>query len=303
MKTITSTLLLASCASCLANTFGVTGTEGYGTLDPQSIYHITSNGNTTKVANTANIVPNSLAFNPVTNVYYYGDHFGTDLYAYDVSSGSNVMVADLVNHGMPADYFLSGGADFYNGTYYYSPERQELTMGPDTVPQQANDIYAVNFSADGMSILSHTKLDITLPTGWSSIGDFGDIAIDTSTGILYGSSWAVNGTINDGAFFWSLNLSDPTQQIQVLGQTSLSNDNVYQVAYDAIEDAIFGNEWLTNEYLVINEADGTVVSSTPIAGNFYDLASSALPDVKVPEPSSTLLLGLASLGFTLRRKR
>jgi len=126
--------------------------------------------------------------------------------------------------------------------------------------------------------------------------------VDTSTGILYGSSWAVNGNINDGAYFWSVDLNESNKQVQILGQTSTSNDNVYQIAYDAIENAIFGNEWQSNDYLVINEFDGTPLSNTSVAGNFYDLASTILPD-SVPEPSSTLFMGLAASVGLLRRNR
>jgi len=297
-KAILSLLFLSS-SIAYSNTFGVTGDYGYGSLDPNSIYHITSNGATTKIADTA-VVPNSFAYNTANDVYYYGEHYGTNLYAYDVSTASNILIADLTSHGMPPAFLLSGGADFYNGTYYYSPEVPENTLG--MIPQQATDIYAVNFSADGLSITSHAQLNVVLPTGWSSLGDFGDIAVDTSTGVLYGSSWAVNGSINDGAYFWSVDLNDPNKQVQVLGQTSTSNDNVYQIAYDAIENAIFGNEWQSDDYLVIDDFDGTPLSNTPVAGNFYDLASTILPD-SVPEPSSVLLIGFATSIGLLRRNR
>ena len=250
---ISLSLLCISASLASANTYGVTGSYGHGSLDPNSIYHIASTGVTTKIADTA-VQPNSLAFNTDANVYYYGDHTGTNLYGYNANTNANVLIADLQNHGMPDGFNLSGGADFYNGIYYYSPERPEITAA--AVPQQATDIFAVNFSADGLSIVSHDNLNVTLPTGWSSLGDFGDIAVDTSTGVLYGSSWAVNGSINDGAYFWTVDLDDPTKQVVVLGQTSTSNDNVYQIAYDAIEGAIYANEWNTEDYLVIDTTDG-----------------------------------------------
>lgn len=302
MRTLVSTLLLTTCASTLANTFGVTGTAGYGTLDPQTIYHITSNGATTKVGKTANVVPNSLAYNPVADVYYYGDHNGSNLYAFDAKNANNVFIADLKDHGMPSNYFLSGGADFYQGTYYYSPEISEVQVGSVVTPQQATDIFAVNFSTDGLNIISHSTLNLTLPAGWSSLGDYGDIAVDTSSGVLYGSSRAVKGTASDGAYFWSVDLNDASKTIKVIGKTAVPRDKVYQIAYDSIENAIFGNEWQSDKYVVISEADGSVVSTKNIGGNFYDLASSARPDV-VPEPSSTLLLGIASLSLALRRTR
>ncbi len=297
-KTILS-LLLATSSIAFSNTFGVTGEHGYGTLDANSIYHITSAGATQKIANAA-VVPNSLAYNTAADVYYYGDHYGTNLYAYDTSSASNVLIADLTNHGMPDGFALSGGADFYNGTYYYSPEKPENT--PGAIPQQATDIYAVNFSADGLNIVSHSELNVQLPAGWVSFGDFGDIAVDSSTGILYGSSTSVNGNFGDGAYFWSIDLNEANKQVTVIDQNNTANARAYQIAYNAIENAIFANQFESNEYVVIDKQTGTPGATVAVAGDFYDLASTVLPD-KIPEPSSTLLLGLAASVGIFRRKR
>ena len=234
------------------------------------------------------------------DVYYYGDHYGTNLYAYDTSSASNVLIADLTNHGMPDGFALSGGADFYNGTYYYSPEKPENT--PGAIPQQATDIYAVNFSADGLNIVSHSELNVQLPAGWVSFGDFGDIAVDSSTGILYGSSTSVNGNFGDGAYFWSIDLNEANKQVTVIDQNNTANARAYQIAYNAIENAIFANQFESNEYVVIDKQTGTPGATVAVAGDFYDLASTVLPD-KIPEPSSTLLLGLAASVGIFRRKR
>ena len=297
---IAVSLLLLSSSLSYSNTFGVTGDYGYGTLDANSIYQITSHGATTKIAETA-VVPNSLAFNTAENVYYYGDHYGTDLYAYDASSGSNVFVADLTNHGMPAGYALSGGADFYNGTYYYSPERPENT--PGAIPQQATDIYVVNFSANGLSLESHAQLDVTLPQGWESFGDFGDIAVDSSSGLLYGSSTSVTGALDGDEYFWSIDLNEANKTVTVINQNTGTNSRAYQIAYNAIENAIFANQFETKEYVVIGKNDGGIKSKVSLGGDFFDLASTVLPDSNVPEPSSTLLLGLGATVGLLRRKR
>ena len=297
-KTILSLLILTS-PIALSNTYGVTGDYGYGTLDANSIYHITSNGATTKVAETA-VVPNSFAYNTGADVYYYGEHYGTNLYAYDVSSASNVMIADLTNHGMPDAFTLSGGADFYNGTYYYSPELPSNVAG--MIPQQATDIYAVDFTSDGLSILSHSQLNVELPVGWESFGDFGDIAVDNSTGILYGSSTSVNGSFGDGAYFWSIDLNETDKKVTVISQNNSPNARAYQIAFNAIENALFANQFESNEYVVLDKATGTPTSSTPVAGDFYDLASTIEPDA-IPEPTSTLLLGMAASVGLLRRKR
>jgi hypothetical protein len=297
-KTVISLLLLSS-PLAVANIFGVTGVRSYGSLDANSIYHITSVGAATKIAETA-VVPNSLAYNTGAEVYYYGDHYGTNLYGYDVSSASNVLIADLTNHGMPANYALSGGADFYNGTYYYSPEIPEIT--PSAIPQQATDIYAVNFSADGLSVESHSQLNVELPDGWVSFGDFGDIAVDSSTGILYGSSTSVNGNFGDGAYFWSVDLNETDKKVNVISQNTSPNARAYQIAYNAIENALYANQFESGEFVVISKDDGSITSTAPISGDFYDLASTVV-STNVPEPSSALLLGMAASAGLLRRKR
>lgn len=128
IKTVVSLLLITS-PIAVSNTFGVTGAHGYGSLDANSIYHITSAGATAKIAETA-VVPNSLAYNTGADVYYYGEHYGTNLYAYDVSSGSNVLIADLTNHGMPSAFTVSGGGlIFIMGHIIILPKCQQMLRG------------------------------------------------------------------------------------------------------------------------------------------------------------------------------
>jgi len=302
MKQLLPLLLAASTLTTQANTFGVTGNTGNGSLDPLAIYHINSNATVAKVGTTNGILPNSFAYNNNADVYYYGEHDGTNLYAFDVATSNNVLIADLASYGMPAGQKLSGGADFYNGTYYYTPETPQVGSYPNVTPQQASEIYTATFSPNGLTIVSHDTLNVTLPNGWSSLGDFGDIAVDTQRGILYGASSAIHGGINDGSWLWKIDLADPNKQVQVIAQTSTDNTKAYQLGYDAIEDKLFANSWQSGKYTVINKNTGAEESSNPIAGDFYDLASSALPD-NVPEPSSTLLLALAFTSTILRRKR
>ena len=99
-----------------------------------------------------------------------------------------------------------------------------------------------------------------------------------------------------------MDLNEVNKEVTVISQNTSPNARAYQIAYNGIENALFANQFESNEYVVINKDDGSVTSTATIAGDFYDMASSIDPD-QIPEPSSTLLLGIAASAGMMRRKR
>ncbi len=276
-------------SQAVAQTYGVTGSVGYGQLESNSVYKIDADGTTTHIA-TLDIVPNSFAYNDTNDVYYYGDHTGSKLYSYDVNLGVSSFVADLKDYGMPADKRLSGGADFFNGTYYYIPEQSV----------DSNDFYGVEFADDGKTMTDSKHFQLQMPDNWSGLGDFGDFAIDPASGILYASSGVTHTDNSFSAYLWSVDLNDPNLEVNIIHKIQGS---AYQIAVDASTGGLHISQWGVNQYSEIDTSDGSLIGSVPVDGYFFDLATAGVNVQDVPEPSAASLLGLGGLALILRRRK
>lgn len=291
---IAASLLPASLQA--SSVMGVTGSSGNGSLTARSFYEIDTSPGTagaTTFLGTASVTPNQLAFNADNGNYYYMDHNGSDFYRFDTNTGTETLMADLiVSHNMPAGKDGSGGGDFYNGRYYYTPE------------SGTNSIYELILDPSGTSIIGDTALtpsnlnsftDLFDGSTNAGFGDFGDIAIDPATGIMYGTS---NMTLGGSTYigFWSVDLNDPNYTM-----TMIDNNlpDVYQLAFDET-GKLWASEWQSGGSLhELNLADGTInqtISVSP-AGDFFDLAT------VVPEPSHSVLCLMGAGMLVLRRKR
>ena len=97
---------------------GVTGDTNTGSYSQNSFYLIdTDTGESTKKG-AASVTSNQVAFNQETQTYYYMNHYGTDLYSYDIDGEAESWLGDLTSSGMPTGETGSGGGEFYNGKYY-----------------------------------------------------------------------------------------------------------------------------------------------------------------------------------------
>ncbi|MGJ8695872.1 MAG: PEP-CTERM sorting domain-containing protein [Verrucomicrobiaceae bacterium] len=273
--------------SANAQTYGVTGSSGQGTLQNNSIYKI-ENGIATRISPTA-VTPNSFAYDTDNDRYYYGDHSGTNLYLFDPLVGSNTLIGDLTDYGMPTGTALSGGGDFFDSAYYYISEPTGDTA----------TLNALTFGNDGTTIATREALSLSLPSGWSGIGDFGDFAVDSATGLLYGSStpnFTAGG--NTTPYLWQVDLNATVKTVTNLGATP----SVYQIAIDATTGKLHANEWQSGgAFYELDKSDGSILTTQSVGGDFFDLASGGAN--AAPEPSSAMLAALGALGLMVRRKR
>ncbi len=176
----------------------------------------------------------------------------------------------------------SGGGSFYNGSYY---------LWDDTVDFDSEmGLVKIDFNLAG------NVSSITKPFGnytGSAIGSLGDIAID-STGIMY--------LYNSAGQLFSKDLNNAQSPIVSLNvQTVTGNGQLFIDANGRLLTSLPGGNWG-----VIDPATG---NQTPIAGPsigsnlFSDLSEGGFVGVVVPEPSSTLLVGLGALACLTRRSR
>ncbi|BDS08139.1 hypothetical protein NT6N_31790 [Oceaniferula spumae] len=306
-----SAFFLCTSSPLMAQTVvGVTGDAGFGNLSSNSFYEIDTANGTTTLKGSSSITPNQLAFDVVTNNYYYMDHYGSNFYRFDIDTGTEYNLADLTTVGMPVDKIGSGGGDFYNGRYYYTPE------------SGSQGIYQISFNSDGSGIQSHTEItphnlgdfsDLSDGSSRAGLGDFGDVAVNTATGKMYGTSNMHNNGTNYTAF-WSIDLNDPNYTMELI---STSITSVYQLAFDEA-NILWANQWASDpgetrgQLVSLNLSNGEIESTRTMTnngddtlGDFYDLASTNIrqsPDT-IPEPSQVSLFAATALLTLLRRSR
>jgi hypothetical protein len=292
-----------------ATIMAVTGNSGNGNFDANSFYKIKTRTGESILIGSASITPNQLAYDQTSENYYYMDHTGSNFYRFDITTGTEYNMGDLTTVGMPSGKTGSGGGDFYNGKYFYTPE-----TGTEA-------IYVISFNSSGSQIVSHTPIspsnlsdfsDLSNGSSTAGLGDFGDFAIDNSSGLMYGSSrMSKNGTAYNA--FWTIDLTTPDFTMSMIND-NLSN--VYQLAFDK-KNRLWANRWQSGgELYKLNTSDGTIKATRTLQvddgsgtlvnanGDFYDLASTGERDgvTIIPEPSTLSLLTSAFL-LLLRRKR
>jgi hypothetical protein len=179
--------------------------------------------------------PNGNAYDPVNNRFYYSTYVSPEkLYFYNFTHPVNHLSGSL-----PGGKVACAG--WYDGEYYY-------------IPQDTNDVYKVNFTADG-TIDAATKI-CDIP----DIHSFGDIVI-TSDGLMYGSSGA-SGT----GKFWSLNLTDCTFEY-------INNLAHMQLAFGS-DGVLYGHDAGNANFYTIDPVLGTRTLIGSINGlKFTDLSS------------------------------
>ncbi|MBK1791563.1 hypothetical protein [Persicirhabdus sediminis] len=277
--------------------FAVTGATGDGNLEKNAFYAIdVASGQATFLANAtwqdAAVTPNQLAYDGDRNALIFAEHGGEQLYSYSLSSGEMSQLGSLTSLGL-ADGFTAGGAgDYYAGRYYFSA----LSAAGQ------NRLFSVAYDLSGQ--LAGARELSPLGSAESGFGALSDVAVDATTGMMYGAS-----RIDGLNWFWRLDLNqldDDGFDVELLGQI----DNLYQLAFDENLN-LWGNIWQSDGEIVrLDLTDGSILQeiqlaggdlATEVTGDFYDLAGvpwgalAADGQAPVPEPSTACLLGLFSL--------
>jgi MYXO-CTERM domain-containing protein len=263
---------------------------------PNTIFKInTSTGQVTAMGTTP-VTPNSFAFDPDNDLYYFGNHANDDLYYFDPTTGTSTKMADAVaDFGAPNGSRFSGPGDFYNGRYYFIPESSSGQ------PFNAmDDVYWVELSADGRSWVSSGIITVTMPGTLTGFGDFGDIAIDPTTGVLYGQTVARNSSQVGGLF--SIDIGSATPSLTLIDTSPGATTNAIQLAFNE-DGELFGDRYDNiAEILPIDKVTGIINAPIALVGttaDFFDLGSvtSTAPSLEeTPEPAS---LHLAAVGLLL----
>ena len=185
-----------------------------------------STGATFRVTNTALAgVVNSLATDHFYRVAYYAE--GQAIYAWDPINDTHVRLQDSSGNlnvsAMPGggsiSSLTSGGAAFFDGSYYLGIERAQGNSN--------TEVYRVDFvpGSNGLVIQSLTALGVNDNTGGANGGlnsaDWGDMII-SDAGIIYGAT-------RRAGFTWSFDLSTGIyNQISgnYLGQLAKDGDGV-----------------------------------------------------------------------------
>lgn len=238
---------------------------------------------------------NSLAFDSVREqLFFIGT--GTSLYSWTRGAGSVQNIG-----GVPGNPNDPNNAAFYNDAYWYfdfnSSDLYKLSLSyPGGVPSISG---TTMYSIAGMSLPPSGTVGFNTNT-------FGDVAINTITGMLYAST--TRGR------FYSVNLNgDPTNTFTEIAPAiaPAGTDNTYglQLAFNTDSTVLYGQSYESGSWYTIDLANGNRTSidftTTPFAGKgFRDLGGSA---VAVPEPPTFALAAMGLSGgvgwHLLRRSR
>ncbi len=199
----------------------------------QDIYQInTGTGNTNWVTanNDVATILNSLAANADKGlVYYAADE--TKIYYWNPAEGSGAaahhLLADLSNYpSFHGGQLQSGGGAYLDGVYY---------IGSEQVGWQVDDIFAINLSEDGQSVISVVELNIyeaaaSAGYNFDDFQGFGDIIMtrDGEDKTMYGQ------TAGSPSHFWKYDFA--------IGVFTLINNNTDWVQLGANTNGeLYGN--------------------------------------------------------------
>ncbi|MFM7245509.1 MAG: PEP-CTERM sorting domain-containing protein [Planctomycetaceae bacterium] len=269
----------------------------YGVDNNSDIYEVDPVAKTFSLALSSTLTSgtsNSLAFDSARDqLFFIGT--GTSLFTWTKGSGSVQSLGAVP--GNPND---PNNAAFYNDAYWY-------------FDFNSNDLYKLSLSySGGVPSISGTSLysinGMNLPPSGTvgfNTNTFGDVAINTITGMLYAST--TRGR------FYSVNLNgDPTNTFTEIAPAiaPVGTDNTYglQLAFNTDSSVLYGHSYESGDWYTVSLADGARTSidftTTPFAGKgFRDLGGST---VAVPEPPTFALavMGLSGgLGWHVLRRR
>ena len=277
------TLTLASPAASGATI----GSLLYGIDEAGSIYEINPAEQSSTLVKTgaSTTLANSLAYDAAREHLLFINK-DLALQYWDRTSGSVTSLGNALS--------LTAGLDnaaYYDDAFWYFDTNS-------TVLHKASLTYTGSTPSVGnISSFSITGMDAT----GDNTNTFGDIAIDTTQGILYAST--------SRGRFYSIDLADPENGFTEIAASLGSNRSVgLQLSFSADNSTLYGHRYADGTWYTINPATGAATEiagflTLPTAGvGFRDLGGAAA----VPEPSTLALaaIGVAGgLAYQVRRRR
>jgi len=236
---------------------------------------------------------NGFAADRVRNQVFYFASNG-DLGYYDIASDTNGIVATGSVFGITPD-FPPEDATYYAGSYWY------IAKG-DTAN---NTLYQATLTYTGsVPSFSGTPVEYQLTVNGSTSGMmFGDIAVNNTTGRLYGST-----TPGSGGLFFTLDMASliagTSNAVTVL---TTSNTVGLQLAFSEDSSVLYGQQYIDSGTSTSGQwytVDTTLGAYSAIAGfitspGMRDLAGVAA----VPEPAACLLAGMGVMASLIWRGR
>ena len=208
-----------------------------------------------------------------------------NMYQWNSNTNAFNKIADGSALGI-AGITVPANAAYYNNAYWFFKER-------------TSDLLKVSMGYSGpvpeVTFVETFTPTLSLPAG--SQNAFGDIAIDPNTGTLY--AYTAQGS---GGDFYSLDLSGGTVggfNLIKAGGSAIG----LQISFDETFTTLYGHNYNDGKWYEVDTATGalTDLDFASLVGNdangiprgLRDVGGSAL--AQVPEPGSSLVLGLLSL--------
>lgn len=208
--------------------------------------------------------PNALAFDDVRErLYFTVDPDGerdsmpsdVELYYFDLDAAAPVLVA-----GGPVSQTPVYNASWYDGAYYF-------------ITNNTDDLSRITFDGTGTTIDTQAGVCAGLVPGTSL--QFGDIAIEPASGVLYG--WARNGPSGD-YFFFTIDVDDCSGASSVNVTDTFGTDLNLQLALGE-DGTLWGHQALSAEgpsagqWYVVTKATGAISEAFSTSPSFTDISA------------------------------
>ena len=294
-------VLACAVVSCLslspeANANGFPPGRIYGVGVDNNIYFVDTVSQSITLTGSSlseGVKANGFAADRVRNQVFYFASNG-DLGYYDIASDTNGIVATGSVFSITPD-FPPEDATYYNDSYWYIAKGDAAN----------NILYKATLTYTGsVPSFSGTPIEYQLTVGGSTSGMmFGDIAVNNTTGRLYGST-----TPGSGGLFFTLDVATlvagSSNPVNVI---SSANGIGLQLAFSVDSSVLYGQQYFdsgTSTSGLWYTVDTTLGAYSAIAGfitspGMRDLAGIAA----VPEPATCVLAGVGVMACIFWRRR